>query len=188
MKITLKHLFTKNVTNQYPEKFHPIQSGQMPDNSRNQLNLIPELCNGCNSCVRACPVNCITVETIKVVPGDDVPPMLDGKKRGLWVSRYDIDMAKCCFCSLCTEACPTEAVIMTKEFEYSSDSRDDLYFKFADMSPEMIAEKNEFAAKFKKEQAAKKAAASKAKEEAAAKKEATSTEEVASEEKKEDNV
>ena len=170
----------------------------MSKQKRKIIEIDEDLCNGCGGCARACPVNCIVVETIKAVPGDDVPPLADGKKRGLWVPRYDIDMAKCCFCSLCTEVCPTEAVLMTKEFEYSSHSRDDLYFEFSDMSPELAAEKRELAAKFKKEQAAKKAAAAKAKKEEAAKKEAAEkaaaekeapkAEEAASEEKKEDNV
>ncbi len=170
LKITLEHLFAKNVTNQYPEKYSPIESGDLAPNSRNRLFLKYDDCNGCNGCVRACPVDCITLETCKVVPGDEAPALASGKRRGLWVLQYDIDFAKCCFCSLCTEVCPTEAVIMTQEFEYSTSERNDLLYKFGKMPADQVIEKREMATKYAKEQAAKKAAAARAKAEAAAKK------------------
>lgn len=170
LRITIVHLFTNNVTNQYPEKYHPIYSGDLALNARNRLFLKYDDCNGCNACVRACPVNCIILETCKVVPGDEAPPLASGKKRGLWVLQYDIDFAKCCFCNLCTEVCPTEAVIMTQEFEYSTFDRNDLLYKFGQMTEEQAKEKREMAAKFAEEKEAKKAAAAKAKAEADTKK------------------
>lgn len=171
MKITLRHLFEPNVTVQYPNESYPI-----PDNARNRLKLETDLCNGCNSCARACPVNCITVETLRVVPDDPEQPMIgDGTKRKLWVPVYDIDFAKCCFCSLCTTVCPTLAIHHTTEFEYSTYNREDLYYRFSDMSAEkvemkkkMLEEFQEKEKKAKAEAAAKKAAEDKAKAEAAA--------------------
>lgn len=174
MNITLKHLFSKKVTNQYPDRWHPIQDkfsgkrsfykgdekhGDIPPNSRNRIFLDIDLCNGCMGCVRACPVNCITVETLKVVPGDNVPPLKDGSKRGLWVTKYEIDFAKCCFCSLCVDPCPTNAIRMTPEFEYSAYNRKDLVYKFSVMTEEEIKEKKELLAKFQAEK--KKASAEK---------------------------
>lgn len=189
MKITWEHLFAKKVTNQYPDRYHPIKekfdskkswfegdpnNGAIPANSRNRLFLDYDLCSGCGGCARACPVNCITVDTIKVVPGDpDATPLKDGSKRGLWVAKFEIDMAKCCFCSFCVEPCPSLAIQMTKDFEYSTQSRDDLLYSFSEMSPEMVVEKQKMADKFqlekKKEAAAKKAADAKKKAEEAAK-------------------
>ena len=187
MKITLDHLFRKNVTQQYPDRWHPIKEkfdgsrswyegdpgrGDMPPNSRNRLFLDWELCNGCRSCERACPVSCITVDTVKVVPGDpDATPLKDGSKRGLWVTKYDIDFAKCCFCGLCCEPCPTEAIKTTVEFEYSTYNREELKYSFATMSDEMIKEKTEMFGKFQAEKK-KKDAAAKAAKAAAAKKDA----------------
>ena len=80
MRLTLIHLFERNVTVQYPKERYPI-----PDNARNRLFLDKELCDGCNRCVRACPVNCITIETLRAVPGK-TPPLKDGSKRNLWVT------------------------------------------------------------------------------------------------------
>ncbi len=172
MKITLEHLFAKKVTNQYPDRWHPIEGkfsgtrsfrkgdedrSDIPSYSRNRLYVDMNICNGCNGCARACPVNCITVETLKVTPGDKVEPLGDGSKRGLWVTKHDIDFAKCCFCGLCTEPCPTEAIYMTKEFEYATEKRDDLVYHFAVMTPEEIQEKKDMYEKFmadKKKQAA----------------------------------
>ncbi len=173
MRITLEHLFAKKVTNQYPDSYHPVRSGDMPSNARNRLQLVYDDCNGCGGCVRACPVNCIDVETIKVVPDDVIPPLkTSGKKRGLWVSKYDLDHAKCCFCGLCTEACPTEAIVMTTEFEYSTRKREDLIYRFSEMTPEQVAEKKAMYSEHAKKMQAQKAAAAKAKAAKAAKEKA----------------
>jgi NADH-quinone oxidoreductase subunit I len=142
MKITLDHLFSKKVTNQYPDSYHPITSGDMPLNSRNRLFVDMAGCDGCEQCDKACPINCITIETIKVTPDDpNIPEMNSGKKRKSWVSKHEIDFAKCCFCSLCTEVCPTNAIIMTQEFEYSEFDREKLKYNFSDMTNEQVIEK-----------------------------------------------
>jgi NADH-quinone oxidoreductase subunit I len=180
MKITWAHLFAQKVTNQYPDRYHPIQGhditkknkgvkkgdpdrSDIPLNSRNRIFVDMDLCNGCMQCTRACPVNCITVETVKVVPGDVAPDLSNGEKRSLWVTKYEIDFAKCCFCSLCTEPCPTEAVKMTREFEYAAYDRNSLIYQFSKLTPELAQEKKDMNAKFqeekKKADAAKKAAA-----------------------------
>ena len=154
MSITLRHLFVRNVTIQYPQERLPI-----PDNARNRLFLDYDLCNGCQQCARACPVNCIIVETIKTTPGDTIPPLKDGSKRALWVPKYDIDFAKCCFCSLCTEPCPTEAIKMTPEFEYTKYNRNGLIYSFSMMTEQEAVEKKEMYEKFAVEKKRKEAEA-----------------------------
>ncbi|MDX9790984.1 MAG: 4Fe-4S binding protein [Candidatus Kapaibacterium sp.] len=168
MKITLEHLFGKKVTNQYPEIYHPITSGDMPPNSRNRLFVDMSGCDGCNSCAKACPVQCIEVETVRVSPDDEnIPDMNNGKKRKMWVTKHEIDFAKCCFCSLCTLVCPTEAIYMTQEFEYSEYDREKLKYNFSNLSPEEVEEKTkmfqEYQAKKKLEQEEKKKAEQEAK-------------------------
>ncbi len=161
MGITFKHLFEKNVTVQYPNVHPTVESGgdKMPDIARNRLKLETDLCNGCTSCVRICPVNCITLESLKVLPTDPEQPTLrDGSKRKLWVTKYDIDFAKCCFCGLCTTVCPTDSIHTTTEFEYSTYDRKELLYHFSDMSPEKVAEKKKMVADEAKAKAEKAAA------------------------------
>jgi NADH-quinone oxidoreductase subunit I len=153
MRITISHLFYKNVTVQYPN-VHPLDkagSDKMPANARNRIFNDYEDCNGCMGCMRACPVNCITVETLKTTPGDDIPMLRSGGKRGLWVTKWDIDFAKCCFCSLCTEPCPTNSIRMTPDFEYSVYDRSELLYHFSKMTPEEIQSKKDMLAKYQAE-------------------------------------
>lgn len=168
MKVTLIHLFRPNVTVQYPN-IHPLEkasAGPMPLNARNRLEVIMPKCTGCKSCERACPVNCIKIETTKVTANDpDKPTMEDGKKRVFWLSQFDIDFAKCCFCGLCTIACPTSAIVHTTEFEYSSYDRSELLLHFSPLSANQVIEKKRLLAEEVKQKAAEKAAAEKAKAE-----------------------
>jgi NADH-quinone oxidoreductase chain I len=148
--ITWKHLFVKKVTIQYPDERFPL-----PENARNRLSLLMNRCTGCTSCAIACPVNCITIETIKVVPDDPGKELyFNGKERKLWLAKYEIDFAKCCFCGLCTQACPTDAIIHTGEFEYSSYKREYLIYEFRTLTDEQIKEKEQLLAAFREKEKA----------------------------------
>ncbi len=167
MKITFSHLFTKAVTIQYPD-----ERLQLPDRERNRLFVNIDDCIGCDQCARACPVDCIYLETVKVVPGDIVGRTgvtSNGKKKALYVPTFTIDIAKCCYCQLCVFPCPTECIYMTDVFEFSEYDRNKFIYEFTDMTPEQVVEKKAKLEAFNKEQEEKKAAAAKAKAEAAAK-------------------
>ena len=138
MRLTFMHLFTKSVTVQYPRNKLKIA-----DRSRNLLLNKIDDCIGCDLCVKVCPVDCISLETIKEFPDDDLGVTSDGQKKRLWLPVFDIDMAKCCYCGLCTYPCPTECLIMTSEYEYAAYERDDLIFKFSDLDPLKVAELKE---------------------------------------------
>lgn len=171
MRITFLHLFTKAVTIQYPD-----ERLQLPERERNRLFVNIDDCIGCDQCARACPVNCIHLDTLKVVPGDIVGRTgvtSNGKKKALYVPTFTIDIAKCCYCQLCVFPCPTECIYMTDVFEFSEYDRSKLVYEFTDMSPELTAEKKAKLEAYNKEQEEKKAAAAKAKaEETAIQKEA----------------
>jgi NADH-quinone oxidoreductase subunit I len=153
MKITFAHLFVKKVTVQYPDERYPI-----PDIARNRLYVDMDDCIGCDQCAKACPVKCITVETAKSLPTEDLGTTSNGQKKRLWITKFDIDFAKCCFCGLCTYPCPTTCIKMTTFFEYSEYNRNNLLYSFASLGPEQIKEKKEQASAAEKEAAAKKAA------------------------------
>jgi NADPH-dependent glutamate synthase beta subunit-like oxidoreductase len=69
------------------------------------------VCVGCTFCARTCPDYAIRVERV------DDP---DGR----CVTRYDLDVSKCCFCGLCAEQCPTGALRHTGQYELSFYSRE----------------------------------------------------------------
>lgn len=177
MKVTWKHLFVPAVTIQYPEERVP-----MVERARNRLFVNMDDCIGCNQCSNACPVNCIEIETVKSLPTDDLGITSNGKKKALWVTKFDIDIAKCCYCQLCVFPCPTDCIYMTDVYEFSEFNRNDLIYKFANFTDAEIKEKNDNFEKFQAEKEAQKLAAAQAKAEADAKKRAGEIE------KKEDDV
>lgn len=126
MNVTLKHLFTPSITLQYPE-----ERWQMPERARNQLFNDMDDCIGCDQCARACPVDCIYIETEKVGPGEDLGSTSKGTKKRLKLLRFDIDMSLCCYCGLCTYPCPTECLVMTPNYEASVYDRTDLIYRYA---------------------------------------------------------
>ena len=62
------------------------------------------VCVGCAFCARTCPDYAIHVERVD-----------DPGCRSL--TRYDLDLSKCCFCGLCAEQCPTDALQHTGQYE-----------------------------------------------------------------------
>ncbi len=164
MKVTFKHLFVPAVTIQYPD-VRP----DLPERERNRLYVNMDDCIGCDQCARACPVNCIQIETVKSLPAEDLGKTSNGKKKALWVTKFDIDIAKCCFCQLCVFPCPTECIYMTDVYEFSEYDRNKLVYDFVTLTSQEIEEKKENFAKMEAEKAAQKAKAAAEKAAAAAK-------------------
>ena len=180
MKITWKHLFVPSVTLQYPE-----ERAKLPERVRNRLYVNINDCIGCMQCATACPVNCIDIETIKATPTDTPGVTSNGKKKALWVTKFEIDTAKCCYCQLCVFPCPTECIVMTDVYEYSEWDRDSLIYSYSNLTPKDIDIKQLSFNKFQAEKEAKKIAMAKAK--AVAKKKAEE-EKTKLEEKSSDDV
>lgn len=108
MRVTLKYLFKKPVTVQYPEERMPI-----PDRYRGIHYLEQEKCIYCFMCARACPIDCISMEAVR-----------HGKELE-WVS-FTVDYNRCMFCELCTYPCPKDCIHEGKEFALVTYDRRDL--------------------------------------------------------------
>ena len=87
-----------------------------------------------------------------------VPP------NGLYAAKFDIDMAKCMYCGLCTIVCPTECIVMTNQYDKTVFELKDLTYQFSDMTPEDAAEKRALLDKQQAEKQAAKLAAMQKKE------------------------
>jgi NADH-quinone oxidoreductase subunit I len=153
MKVTWKHLFVPAVTIQYPSV-----KPELPERERNRLYVNMDDCIGCDQCSRACPVSCIEIETVKSLPTEDLGKTSNGKKKALWVTKFNIDFAKCCYCQLCVFPCPTDCIYMTDVYEFSEFSRNDLVYDFVTLTPEEREQKKSNYQKFEAEKAAEKAA------------------------------
>ena len=157
MRITISHLFKKKVTRQYPSTRY-----QLPERVRNRLYVNMDDCIGCDQCARARPVDCIKIETAKMMPGENLGTTSDGRKKALWVTGFTIDIAKCCYCSLCVWPCPTECIYMTDVYEFSETERNNLIYDYVTITPEEITTHKTNAEKAAAEAAARKAAAASA--------------------------
>ncbi|MCM1512132.1 MAG: NADH-quinone oxidoreductase subunit NuoI [Oxalobacter formigenes] len=121
--VTLRYLFSRKVTVQYPEEKTPVSPRFRGMHALRRYSDGSERCIACKLCEAVCPAMAITIES-------GMGP--DGTRRAL---RYDIDQTKCIFCGLCQEACPVEAIVQTQLFEYAAEDRSALYFT----KPELLA-------------------------------------------------
>lgn len=153
MRITWRHLFTPAVTIQYPDV-----KLKLPERARNRLYVNMDDCIGCDQCSMACPVDCITITTLKSTPNVDLGLTSVGTKKRLYVTQFDIDISKCCYCGLCVPPCPTECIKMTDVYEFSEYERRNLIYNFVTMAPAEIDQAKTKLAAYEKEEAEKKAA------------------------------
>ena len=113
MKTTLKELFTKKSTEQYPE------------NRKTTLHVSPRFrgrlvfkrdengaykCVACTMCEKACPNG-----TIKITSHMETNEETGRKKRKL--DDYQYDLGDCMFCQLCVNACNFDAIEFVNDFE-----------------------------------------------------------------------
>ena len=159
MSVTIRHVFHPAVTIQYPDV-----KLKMPERARNRLYVNIDDCIGCDQCALACPVDCISIDTIKATADQDLGATSTGHKKRLHVPKFDIDIAKCCYCGLCVYPCPTECIVMTDVFEFAEYDRHNLIYHFSSMAPAEIEDATAKHKKAEEEMAAKKAAAAAAAE------------------------
>jgi NADH-quinone oxidoreductase subunit I len=115
--LSLKYFFKPKPTVNYP-----FEKGYLSPRFRGEhaLRRYPsgeERCIACKLCEAVCPALAITIEA--------------GQRRGdgtRRTRRYDIDMTKCIYCGFCQEACPVEAIVLGPNFEFATETREELFY------------------------------------------------------------
>ena len=115
-RIRRKPMATLDYPFEKPELAERFRGAPMVYRIAGESNEKESSCTGCGLCVKACPVNCITVERNK------------DKEAPLKVANWIIDLTKCMFCGLCAEACPQDALSMSHDYENAEFTKDRLVY------------------------------------------------------------
>jgi NADH-quinone oxidoreductase subunit I len=113
MIMTLRRMFVRKATLQYPDERHVPRKGYRGEHRLKKDEQGRPKCVACFMCATACPAECITI-----VAGEAPWP-----DRDKYPVKFEIDMLKCIYCGMCEEACPCDAIELTQTFTQVSTSR-----------------------------------------------------------------
>lgn len=99
--VTLRHLFKRKITVQYPEEETPRSPRFRGIHALRRYPNGEERCIACKLCEAVCPALAITI---------DSEQRADGSRR---TTRYEIDLFKCIYCGFCEESCPVDSIVET---------------------------------------------------------------------------
>ena len=114
--IAIKELFKTKKTINYPFEKGKISPRYRGEHALRRYASGEERCIACKLCEAVCPAQAITIEA---------EPRDDGSRR---TTRYDIDMSKCIYCGLCQESCPVDAIVEGPNFEFATETREELMY------------------------------------------------------------
>lgn len=142
--ITLRHLFKKKATYNFPEQTRPFSPVFRGLHILNRDEEGRERCTACGLCAVACPAEAITMEAAERKSGEE-----HLYREEKYAARYEINMLRCIFCGFCEEACPKDAIYLTETFAPANYqrkgfiySKDDLLIPFSEKENQSVTEKS----------------------------------------------
>ena len=111
--LTLRQMFKKPMTRQYPEeRWEP--TGSYRGRPVPVLEEDGERCVACSLCSRVCPALAIEVQAAETTREKERYPV-----------KFEINMLRCIYCGFCEEVCPEEAIVMSKDYELVFTNQED---------------------------------------------------------------
>ncbi|MEQ1509051.1 MAG: NADH-quinone oxidoreductase subunit NuoI [Sphingopyxis sp.] len=123
--LTLRYFFKPKATINYPFEKNPLSPRFRGEHALRRYPNGEERCIACKLCEAVCPAQAITIEAEPRDVDDLSDPRSGGSRR---TTRYDIDMTKCIYCGFCQEACPVDAIVEGPNFEYATETREELLY------------------------------------------------------------